>query len=577
MEATAVKHLIKNFNLPICIWNMDLNVNYSKNFSNTTSLNLSEKTAQSEAYVFLVKDHDELMEYLNKRQSVEVLWNVEAVYLIIFKKTSYLDNRQIWKRVVRELLQKLWKDYAILKVFVTRFVLYMDIESRVLTYNPFIKTNKKVMGKLCSWKMDDREPVNCGKFRNKLEDMHRYPLKVDFFSVNITAEYVGTTNVSKTTSRSFYGRDAMVLQTLETVMNFTAVIQQPRGNELLGYESNGTVNGALGDLTEGRSDVAMNGRYVQAHEIKAFKFLSLGFDMDHVCVIVPKGSDIPPYLVFMKCFGFKVWCSFAMSYIVSHITWFLIMKALEFRSHTLTALVDTLTIFMSMPLAWFTKMPYSSQRILVSSWILSSIVSMNIFQCTLIEVVTKHSAYPDIDTLQELDKSDLSIAANQEMLFTFYQTGNLLMDRLHKKVFLANDSTVSQVGVDNNVAFLESCKNAAVLLEIYNKLHKILHIVSESPRTYLISYAIPRISPYEQEFNKHIMAMKESGILKKWHRDGYYKHTLPLKLKYSFSKKIFQPLVLSDIQVPLVFWLFSVIMSSVVFLLECGSNAVVHN
>ncbi|KAJ8872014.1 hypothetical protein PR048_028354 [Dryococelus australis] len=567
-ETNVVKQVAKGSNSSISVWKMNAQVNFSKQCLNATSIKLLENTSKHEAYVFLVDDYADLMDSLYRKRCVNVLWKVEATYLIIFKQTSYLDNKKNWRPTMKKIMHILWNDYAVLKVFASRFNSYGRLESGVSTYNPFFRTKQGMMGKMCSWKASDLKPLNCGSFPNKLQDMYGYPMIVDLFSVKITAQHDGTGNSSNVTSHSFYGRDAMMLQSLEKVMNFTAVIRHLQGDEMLGFETNDTANGTLGDIVNSRADVAMNGRFVQVFENRALKFLSLGVDMQHVCVVVPKSSDIPPYLIFIKCLSFKVWSGFALSYTASFITLSLLRNVLGYRACTLKTLMDTLIIFMSIPLVCFTKFSHVSQRALLSSLALFSIVIMNTFQCSLIEVVTKHGVYPEIDTLQHLDESNLPIAANHETLSTFENTLNPLMDRLHTKVFLANESVVGRAVVDRNVAFLSTKKLASSYLEVYPALQTALHIVSESPRTYFISYVVPRTSPYASEFHRHILFIRESGIFNKWVNEGYNKHFLTYKQEFSGDVRRFKPLVWSDLKFAFAFWLFSVVLCSIVFLLE---------
>jgi hypothetical protein len=150
--------------------------------------------------------------------------------------------------------------------------------------------------------------------------------------------------------------------------------------------------------------------------------------------------------------------------------------------------------------------------------------------------MTKPYYYPDINTLEQLDASGLSIYTKAPSLTDTFGSAQInstvstsdispTMDRLSRRVKVA-------VGKINLLSVTSTERNVAVLQrkthdEYVRLLHKyratdgsfLLHVVRECPRQYLLGYLVPRGSPYLPYIDKVIAELVEAGIVEHWKKN----------------------------------------------------------
>jgi hypothetical protein len=144
----------------------------------------------------------------------------------------------------------------------------------------------------------------------------------------------------------------------------------------------------------------------------------------------------------------------------------------------------------------------------------------------LVTGMTKPHYYPDIDTLEELYNSNLTIYTDSPSLIdtfgipqvngTFMFDMNPIMDGLSRRVQTVV-STVdfwSAIVTERNAAAMarKSDYQYGVPLSKY----QLLHVVRECPRHYLLGYLLPRGSPYLSYINDGIARLVEAGIIEHW-------------------------------------------------------------
>jgi hypothetical protein len=210
--------------------------------------------------------------------------------------------------------------------------------------------------------------------------------------------------------------------------------------------------------------------------------------------------------------------------------------------------------------------------------------------------MTKPYYYPDINTLEELDASGLNIYTKAPSLIDTFGSVqinsttskfdiNSTMDRLSRRVKVAvgRINLWSATSTERNLAMLarKTQNEYGLLLNKYrtNDGSLLLHLVRECPRHYLLSYLVPRGSPYLPYFNQGIARLVEAGIVEHWKKitppstdgnDGFDTTNLTEIAKVNTENpKVFS---LKDLQLAFYILVVGLSVSIVIFLLEMMST-----
>jgi hypothetical protein len=368
---------------------------------------------------------------------------------------------------------------------------------------------------------------------------------------------------------TYKGRDWKVIENLATFMNFTPVINQPSDGKRFGYKYGSTFTGSMGDLVYKNADISGNERYIKYYGTHKIEFTMPAFYTVQLVVVVPKAHRISLWGTVSKCFTFQFSVCLLAVFVVTAVLWYVLRK-LRGKVSCLTNAVDTMAVFLTISLSYLTKISSLSQRVLLSSCLLFSLVIMCGFQSSLLHAVSFPQFLPDIDTLHKLDESGLAIVTLDPNLMDTFNASSA-MRNLAVRLQLQNISEhtlLHQIAVYRNVSMLTNLGQALWYL---NKYPDKLHIVNECPREYFVSYMIPKGSPYATRIHNLLGKMSEAGLLKKWDLDTRYNLKLEAlregtaTIEGTGKVKVF---TLVDFQLSFFVWGLGVTLCVVVFLLE---------
>lgn len=220
--------------------------------------------------------------------------------------------------------------------------------------------------------------------------------------------------------------------------------------------------------------------------------------------------------------------------------------------------------------------PFISEKILIISISLVSVIIGALFESSLTSVYMKPLYYNDINTLEEFDKSGLNILykfhAMKDDLFP--SNISVLYDSLRKKMIFYNETNFSILknlaknsGNDNygGVTRETTINIEDVEYFILNKIYK----VPECPKTYILAYLLQKHSPYATRINYLLALILSSGLFEKWKCDVIYE--AKLKRQKINDKEIsmsFKILNLNDLQLSFYIITFGNILSILIFFIE---------
>ncbi|KAF7284547.1 hypothetical protein GWI33_021997 [Rhynchophorus ferrugineus] len=373
-------------------------------------------------------------------------------------------------------------------------------------------------------------------------------------------------NIPETTKN--YGVDGLTISELSLQMKFSIELvplddETDYGKVL----SNNSVVGSLGQVVKRLVDLQGNARFLTDYGTDDFEF-TITYGTDKICIIVPKSDKYPKWLVLFMIFPSSLWLAILTVIIIS-----VILYKYLYGSSFVISVLDTYTILLNQsPVDKHKKAKILAARIFIGSLLLFSMIISTIFLGSLFTSfgVTKYR--PDINTLEEFDKSGNQIESSFN---PFPPNSSHLFDRLTKKIIAKSEDDLPSIELTSRykIPGLERFNDAELLLRTKytdaNGQPK-LHIVHQCPQVFFLTYIVPKGSPYLVAINRNLMAFQEAGLNSKWYND--YAGALVLHAKMQRDQDInnnqYKNLELDDIHFVFYFLCIGYAISFVVFICE---------
>ncbi|GFG28556.1 hypothetical protein Cfor_10698 [Coptotermes formosanus] len=504
-----------------------------------THFHIMQNTHSSCAnYLIIAENENSVIGYFTYLTKININWNSKIKFIILLYVQFGYDSTNEYKVRCRTLLQKLWEEFKVIDVILMAVSVIQNryvVSENVIVYNPFLPTHESLQrGRI--FNLNGSAITS----RNSIPKFYGYPLRVVTFrrfpTVLSRAEcYLD----DKTCTITYTGMDASLLYSLAAYLNFTPIIRHTSDGEEYGYGTqNGTFTGAIGDIVHGRADISMNGVFIKVYGSDKIVFTHSAYS-DKVCIIVPKANRVPKWLTIFRPVDSTVALSVLGLYIINVCFYFLINQARSsFESNLSKSKIGWSIILTEMfrpfVASSFPRIPSAiSQRIFLISCLLFGLVLTSAMQSMLVTAMTKPYYYPDINTLEELDASGLSIYTGSPSLIDTFGSDqinstvtsfdiNPTMDRLSRRVKVAASriNLWRLVSTERNIAILVRKTDYAdgAVLDKYRASDGslLLHALRECPRHYFLGYLMPRGSPYLPYINKGIARLVEAGIVEHW-------------------------------------------------------------
>lgn len=544
-----------------------------------------------QAFLLIVERGDAMVQFLRfiqQNNSYPLLRNPRGHFLIIVLGIPGNHQNDVKKREIENkyclLFQNIWKEFGILNVIllVINTSDYRKSMSGhialIATFNPFIGS-KKSRGKLIVH--NENYIINLVRSHaDRLNNLRGYPVRITLFPRQPTS----FPSHSGDKVFDYIGMDGFFMRNLASKMNFTAIADSPKDGKEYGFifRNNRTSTGALGDILDDRADLSLNSRFVKEYGTNDIEFtIPVGFDS--LCIIVPKAKQLPKWLALFRVFHLHVQFSLVCVYVVcSIIIYILQILYSQFKSDcknaSLSAIfIEMLTPFLSLSLA---RMPSScSEKVLVISCLVFGMIIASSFQAKLVTVLSKPDYYPDINTLEELDASDLVIATGSINLVqdTFSTEESPTAKHLRNKVTYCylQEGNIDYVAKHQNIAALNRLSTAIYSVLLYRNLDGtfLIHIVKECPKIYSLAYIVPKGSPFLLRINHVIAQLVETGIVDKWNEDTYFNMTAFHRSEYS-GNDLLKVFSLEDLQMPFLILVCGLFSSAIAFFAELTAKQI---
>jgi hypothetical protein len=533
--------------------------------------------AGDHSHLLIAPNSSSLTQYLegHKKEYPQSTWRPKEsfLFLISFNETDTTSDHH-------NIFDHLWNERRILKVLVVIKSLAKTGTDYALAYDPFLVD--EVSRKARMWIVQPEKlhelPLTC---LQRTSNLHGYTLNISMFNDPPTAVVECDNVTGKWINKR---RDGQVLDIIAKYMNFTPAITPPEDNKRLGYKmENGTFTGALADLINRRTDISVNEIYLKYYGTDEIEFTTPAIRVQEVVILVPKSTRSRIWMVIYKALRRLHWQYVLTSFFSCVVVWYLLRRVdarrqIE-RRHEISFFknaLEMLAIFMNMPLSFLIRTKSSPQRVLLSSCLIFSLFAMCNFQGLLLDIVTNPHFDMDIDTIQQLDEAGLFIWTQNPNLFDTFN-GSETMEHLRDKLSYREDylSVISRMKKYKNVSLLCSKKRARWILRHHG--NEMLHIVAEAPRTYLMSYLVPKDSPYLPRLRVLFGRITQAGLVDKWDDDHNYEMRLQSQLHDTELEVDQWRLKMSDVAVNFIFLTVGLVVCVFVFLIELSSYFIVRN
>ncbi|CAG2065140.1 unnamed protein product, partial [Timema podura] len=524
----------------------------------------SNQVASSKYVMILLKAYDEeiMTKYLSQLSRYP-LWDPRGRFLIIIK-TSFTGQRREWLYSFFELFWSI----KIANVFIV--YLEDDVKSfennyysekyllRVVSYYPFGSGDLRKKDLTKEWLSQE----GTSSF-NPFRDIQGHTLRVS----TTISEPRSFLSDDQTRPRMYLGPDSQLMKVITTHMNATAQVFSPSFPYEL-YLSNGTLLGSVGDVFNEKADLTGTFQVASYERAKLVDY-TYPREIGTMIFIVPKSGRVAQYKNIFLPFSRYTWCALLSSFILATVG-LCFLKMFSFKrtsrySYWIHVGFPLLVILQN----FFSVHTNSSRNIkrakfFFLSWSTYSLIMTNAFQGSLTSYLAVPQFLPEIDTLEQLDGTDLvlKVYPNSARSLDPDNSSEMLI-RLSRKFEDIRDITTlyDSVAFEGVTAVMATFGKATYLRRM-TRYHRdgypLLHLMSEPLVTQLISYCVPKHSVFLPRFNEIIGRVFEAGLPDKWFKDVIHQRTLVgvLSLEENLqTHKARTVLTLLHMQTP--FYLFS--------------------
>lgn len=472
---------------------------------------------------------------------------------------------------IQHILVFLWKTYGIMNVM-AQTPLCCKYQDSFIVFKPFKRTTFGY-GQIQIHHVDNilKHPH---LLMNSVWQLNAYPLNVSMFEDNPIAlrtlpKLLQDSKIySKNSRPKIYGLDGVTIGYISQIMNFTIELCNISECQYYGMVSkNNTVIGSLGQIIHRVIDIQANARFIIDYGVNDFEFTNQIYH-DNVCVVVRKAPRVPVWLKILTLLENYTGIVILIVFIVA-IT---INKWLDNKRSSFS-IVDSATeiycILITQPKGSSIRNNIISKRILVGSTMLFSIIFSTIFIAGLYSAFRSTKHFPDVQTLEEVDKSGVRMKTSID---PFSGSQLELYKRLQKKLIL-------NAKVSSDLNFVATGMGAGIVREANARFlistnytdsngSPLLHIVPDCPKNMFLGFIVQTGSPYLRSINYILAVFKESGLVNKWSNDFTDVARLELEASLHHGRKAMKVIDMGDVIA--AFWIlaFGFSIASIAFCVE---------
>ena len=465
-------------------------------------------------------------------------------------------------------MKRFWLEHNVVNI-IARTPCSCD-STRVYIYRPFVKT-KKAWGVTDIYHLEDVVD-NLRLIANPLINFNQFPLNVGLFakvptSMRDVPKLLQGVSIYQNLSLSqgLVGVDALVLQTLAQTLNFNVNIVGETTKLNYGMAlPNGTTTGAIGDVIARRIVISANSRYLTIYETSVLEF-TVPSTSDDICVVVPKARKVPRWAAIFKAFSKPTWFLIAFTLAVCVIFGHFLEPS---RNWTKSSWM-MFSYLMGVPSR---TVPHKAQFIFLASCMIFNVILLGIIQGVLFRSFAITSFEPDMNTLEDVDKSGLPIASR---ILRYISDDSGTVRSLKLKLIPGSKNIFEQMVNYRNVVYCDTRSFLDLMIKTKYVDHEglpLLHIVNECFASRRGVNIVQKGSAFLTIFDSTIVRMVEGGLTKKWNRDVVDALVVEKMMALSRNHTKSRPFSLKDVQIAFYVISFGYVLAFLVFVCEVSSR-----
>ncbi|KAF5278805.1 hypothetical protein FQR65_LT03492 [Abscondita terminalis] len=303
-----------------------------------------------------------------------------------------------------------------------------------------------------------------------------------------------------------------------------------------------------------------------------FAYQSSVIAYDDFVWIVPTPRKLVSGEVLKIVFKKNVWCAILLSYWVTSIMWWLLLKV----THNNSSISSTLLIIYSITLFGSTeKSPTRfSLKLIFISYVIYSVHIQTAFTSNLINILTVPQFEKPIISLEELASSNLSIFITEKRYNRYFEEegdADNLYSRIRKKLIICNATTFQKLIFDKETyskySYLYQKEQVDSIQTFLNT--KIYGIVDNSITGSYKGIILTYYNSYFAETLFHLITVfVETGLQNYFYKQIEFVQKFYVILNYErgFDENVV--LNLGHLTFPFLFWIVGVLIGTVVFVVE---------
>lgn len=458
--------------------------------------------------------HDPKLSFLKRRSGDKHYTYVLVVYEAIMNST------QPW---LEKLLRKYSFEYNIFNM-ATIFLLNAEshqnnnrsneFELNMYTYSPYDERTVHFNNSIYL-----KEDL----FYDKTLNFYGKPFRVSLFPEEVRAVMKGPNEI--------YGLDAFMVELLTRKLNASLVLlPSPDKEEYGNPTAPNNASGTLGQVVREEVDIQLNSRFLRLdlfyNNNIAEPTRTIG--RDDMCILVPKSGYVPTLVTFFNSLKLSIWILILVIIIPFTIA-FRAFAKYEWKNSrsdgycTKVHYFDMVRFYFNQVLP---KVPDTLKlRVIIIHWIFYCFLITNIFQSCLTTSFTVKNLEKEINTIDDMSKSDYQIIAaiDYAKLIKRYLNVTTGVNRteLTDKLLPMEWFQYNQFIGNNNINYAYANKHHMINYYANVKLQNnipLYHAARECPVPFLACYILPFGSPLLKRINNIIGRLENAGIFRYWER-----------------------------------------------------------
>lgn len=489
-------------------------------------------------WIFIVDGTNILNAFVYEQSHI---WKATNQYLVIVTTPN-----MTWPR---EIFQTVWNIYGVHRIV----IISIEDDFRCLSrYLPFEKNRRNEYGivhKICLMDREDTIDELYANFGN----LNGYPIRVVVFpSLMMEVAFDEDTR-----SLKFSGLDANTMLLLERAMGARFRVNVFTVNSTKG-DYGDPFHRTLQYIENGESEIIITSFFVHQYEkYRRYEFTA-SISEDKLCLIAPTAGFVSKSYMPIMSFAPDLWVALAIYNILASVLWYLIKYySVSFRRREPVLLPLARTMIHIFPrrsnlpprihpyvsscfdLVETSCYPLkenggsagagtTAQRAFLIGTLFFGLIITGLYQSCLMSSLSDPFHYPELNTLEDVASSNLTIITKYYNLKENTFMGNTTLDnklRSKVQVFVSKERTFDNVAFGRRTIAIN--RYASVKLSDMSRYYDIdgnelLHIIEEYPTTYLLSYVMRLHSPYGERINGLLLRMQEAGLVRLWYERMAY-------------------------------------------------------